>query len=130
MSADIVKSSGVAWVTVLADEAVVKQIGCCVSVSRQKNVCAILYIVDPSFNEVKDVLFGIGEYSQDEYNAIVGAPSIFVGSYQLLEYFMIATPVITFMLVTVGIGEVILRKQVKNGTFLMDQYVPDFSYVD
>ncbi|MBA7687483.1 hypothetical protein ES703_95946 [subsurface metagenome] len=35
-------SCGVACVTVLADEPVVKQRGCSVSASRQKNVCAIL----------------------------------------------------------------------------------------
>ncbi len=37
-----VRSSGVACVAVLAEEAAVKQRGCFVSASKQKKICAIL----------------------------------------------------------------------------------------
>ena len=50
---------------------------------------------------------------------------------QILEWLIVVTPVVVFFLVTVVGGEYfVLRKQVEEGTFLKDQFVPSYDYVD
>lgn len=54
-----------------------------------------------------------------------------VGATDMLGMIIVLGPVVVFLLITILGGEYfVLRRQVAAGTFLMDQYVPSFDYID
>lgn len=54
-----------------------------------------------------------------------------IGATEMLGMVIVLTPVLFFLTIVIAGGEyLVFRKQVASGTFLMDQYVPSFDYID